>query len=538
MFTRLLLSLFFLLNSDLLPANQRSKKPNILFIAIDDLRPELGCYGSKYAITPNIDKLASRGRLFERAYCQQPICHPSRTSLLTGTRPDTNGITHNHVEFRELNPNRLTLPRHLRDHGYQCYSYGKIFHRSNADIEESWSGNAKLGRLELPKPVGFASPENIRRRNEQFKVMFEKYGEAAKRGLASGPAYESADVPDTTYRDGYNTAGAVAHLKEFAKTPSKPFFLALGLYKPHLNFVAPKKYWDLYDPKKLPAGTYTPRPKNGASMGLHASFELRVRQGIPKSGAIDEDLSRTLFHAYLACASYIDAQVGVTLDALKETGLDKNTIVIFWGDHGWHLGDMGIWGKATNYEIATRVPFIITTPGMNKPGTRSKGIVELLDIFPTLCELTGLPRPTGLEGKSIAPLLKNADADWNEVALTQYPNPALREWAANPLSKEMRETFFGPLIKEVEGRIKNQMGEKWDRDFFEEHLMAYALRTNRYRYIEWRDHRDPKSEPIFTELYDHENDPKETTNIAHERSSITLQLGKKMRPMIKRKLPF
>jgi iduronate 2-sulfatase len=180
----------------------------------------------------------------------------------------------------------------------------------------------------------------------------------------------------------------------------------------------------------------------------------------------------------------------------------------------------------------------MTTPGMNKPGTRSKGIVELLDIFPTLCELTGLPRPTGLEGKSIAPLLKNADADWNEVALTQYPNPALREWAANPLSNEMRETFFGPLIKEVEGRIKNQMGEKWDRDFFEEHLMAYALRTNRYRYIEWRDHRDPKSEPIFTELYDHENDPKETTNIAHERPSITLQLGKKMRPMIKRKFPF
>ena len=535
MFTRFLFFLFLVQSSCSLLAKQRSKKPNILFIAIDDLRPELGCYGSKYAITPNIDKLASRGRLFERAYCQQPMCHPSRTYLLTGTRPDTNGITHNRVEFRDLNPDRLTLPRHFRDHGYQCYNYGKIFHRPNADIEQSWSGKPKLSRLKLPQPVGFALPENIKRRNEQFNAMFAKYGEAAKRGLSSGPAYESADVPDTAYRDGHNTAGAIAHLKEFGKTPNKPFFLALGLYKPHLNFVAPKKYWDLYDPKKLPAGTYTPRPKNGASMGLHASFELRVRQGIPKSGEIDEDLSRTLFHAYLACTSYIDAQVGLTLDALKETGLDKNTIVVFWGDHGWHLGDMGVWGKATNYEIATRVPFIIHTPDMAKPGTKSKGIVELLDIFPTLCELTSLPKPKGLEGKSIVPLLKNPRAVWDEVALTQYPNPALREWAANPLSKEMRETFFGPLIKEVEGRIKNQMGEKWNRDLFEHHLMAYALRTNCYRYIEWRDYRDPKSEPIFTELYDHKNDPKETKNISAESPSITLRLGKKMRAMIKRK---
>lgn len=508
------------------------QRPNILFIAIDDLRPELGCYGSKYAVTPNIDQLASRGRLFERAYCQQPICHPSRTSLLTGTRPDTNGITHNYVEFRDLNPDMLTLPRHFRDHGYQTYAYGKISHRSNQDIEQSWSGKPKLQRLGLPKPVGFALPENLKRRNQQFKEMFEKYGEAAKRGLSSGPAYESADVPDTAYRDGYNTAGAIAHLKELAKT-KEPFFLALGLYKPHLNFVAPKKYWDLYDPAKLPAGTYTPRPENGASMGLHASFELRVRQGIPKTGPIDEDLSRTLFHAYLACASYIDAQVGLALDALKESGLDKNTIVIFWGDHGWHLGDMGVWGKATNYEIGTRVPFIISTPAMAKPGTSTKGIVELLDIFPTLCDLTGVPIPTHLEGKSIKPLLKDPTTKWDHVALTQYPNPALREWAANPLSKEMRETFFGPLIEEVETRIKKQMGEKWDRNLFENHLMGYSLRTDQYRLIEWRDDRSPNTPPIFTELYDHNNDPGETKNVASENKDVI----EKLSPLITARIP-
>ena len=533
MFKFTLLHLTTLLGFSISNLGFAAQQPNILFIAIDDLRPELGCYGSKLAVTPNIDQFATQARLFERAYCQQAICHPSRTSLLTGTRPDTNGITHNNVEFRDLNPDMLTLPRHFRDHGYQTYSYGKISHRANQDIEKSWSGPAQLKGLNLPKPVGFALPENLKLRNQQFKEMFKKYGAAAKRGLASGPAYESADVPDTAYRDGHNTAGAIAHLKRFAETPDKPFFLALGLYKPHLNFVAPKKYWDLYDPAKLPAGTYTPRPENGASMGLHASFELRVRQGIPKSGPIDKDLSRTLLHAYLACASYIDAQVGLTLAALKETGLDKNTIVVFWGDHGWHLGDMGVWGKATNYEIATHVPFIISTPGMKNPGTSTKGIVELLDIFPSLCELAGLPKPKNLEGKSIVPLLSDPTAKWDHVALTQYPNPALREWAANPLSKEMRETFFGPLIEEVETRIIKQMGDTWDREFFESHLMAYSLRTDRYRYIEWRDHRDSKSSPIFTELYDHQVDPTETKNVAAKNAEIVSRLSKKLRPMIK-----
>ncbi len=528
-------SLFFFLTFNLLTVGLglAESRPNVLFIALDDLRPEIACYGSKYAITPNIDRLAKRSRLFERAYCQQAICHPSRTSLLTGTRPDTNGITHNYIDFRDVNPDMLTLPRHFRDHGYQTYAYGKVFHRAETDIEQSWSGKSKLRRLGLPKPVPFALPENLERREAQRKEMFAKYGEAAKRGLSSGPAYEAADVPDTTYRDGLSTAGAVAHLKEFAKKPNKPFFLSLGLYKPHLNFVAPKKYWDLYDPATLPAGTYTPRPENGAEMGLHASFELRVRQGIPKIGPIDQDLSRTLFHAYLACVSYIDAQVGMALDTLKECGLDKNTIIVLWGDHGWHLGDMGVWGKATSYEIATRVPFIIHTPEMAKPGVRTNGIVELLDIFPTLCDLAELPKPKQLEGKSLTPLLEDPSSQWDHVALTQYPNPALREWAANPLSEGMRETFFGPLIKEVEERIKKQMGEKWDREFFEKHLMAYALRTDRYRYIEWRDHRDPKSEAIFTELYDHQNDPKESKNIAAERAELVTKLGQQLRPMIK-----
>lgn len=516
--------LLFLILFPYAPAYSAEGKPNVLFIAIDDLRPELGCYDSKHAITPNIDRLAKNGRLFERAYCQQAICHPSRTSLLTSTRPDTNGITHNFVSFRDLNPDLITLPRHFRDHGYQTYAYGKIFHRGGDDLEQSFTGRPKLFRLGLPKPVPFADPKNVERRKEQYHKMFEKYGEAAKKGLSSGPAYESADTPDTTYRDGYHAAGAAAHLREFAKTKD-PFFLALGLYKPHLNFVAPKKYWDLYDPKKLPAGTYSPSPKNGASMGLHASFELRVREGIPKTGPIDEDLSRTLFHAYLACASYIDAQVGLVLDTLQETGLDQNTIVVFWGDHGWHLGDMGVWGKATNYEISTRVPLIISTPNLKHQGQSTRGIVELLDLFPTLCDLASLKPPKHLEGKTLRPLLENPKANWNHPALTQYPNPALREWAANPLSPEMRETFFGPLITEVETRIKKQMGKKWDRNLFENHLMGYSLRTDRYRLIEWRDDRTPLAQPIFTELYDHSKDPKETENVAGQNSDLISKLS-------------
>ena len=493
------------------------QKPNVLFIAIDDLRPELGCYGSPAVKSPNLDALARRGLRFDRAYCQEAICSPSRASLLTGTRPDTNKLTHNYIDFAEVDKSLTTLPKHFADNGYETVFCGKIFHRQEHS-PESWTRHPARKLVKVPRPKSpYALEANQKLRNDNFKKMFEKYGEAARRGLGSGPAYEMADVPDHRYIDGYNTELAVATLKQMAgDTRKMPIFLAMGYKLPHLNWVAPKKYWDMYDRDKIQLTEQVEGPKGGAAMGLHASFELRTRAGIPKYGPLGDDLSRTLLHAYYASVSYVDAQIGKLLSALEEAGLADNTIVIVWGDHGWHLGEMGIWGKATNYEIATRVPLIVYSPKMSGKGKSSRGLVELLDIYPTLCDLAGLPKPKHLEGQSFAPLLDDPSLKWKPVAFSQFPNPALREWAANPLSPGMRETFFGPLIKDVEQRIMQQQGDKWDRELFENHLTGYTVRSDRFRLVQWRDHRDPESDPIFTELFDHENDPNETINVAEK----------------------
>ena len=504
-----------------------AEKRNVLFIAVDDLRPELGCYGSPVAITPNLDQLASDGLLFSRAYCQEAICRPSRASLMTGTRPDTTGLTHNYVSLRELAPDVITLPQHFIAHGYETVYLGKIFHHGDTDDENSWSRKPVRSVKGLGKANnGYMLPENQAIQRENMRQMFAKYGEAARQGLGSGPAYECADVPDQAYIDGYNTELAIATLKELVRNDDKPFFLALGFHRPHLNWVAPKKYWDLYDPSKLPLAEHTEAPKGGAAMGLHASFELRTRAGIPKLGPLGPDLSRTLKHAYLACVSYVDAQVGRMVAALKAANVRDNTIIVVWGDHGWHLGDMGVWGKATNYEVATRVPLMIWTPDMPRQtrGRTTDALVELVDIYPTLCELTGVPLPSHLEGRSFKPLLDDPDRVWKRAVFSQFPDPALREWAANPLSQGMRETWFGPLITEVEARIQAQQREKWNRDLFENRLMGYAMRTDRYRLVVWKDTARPDAEPIFVELFDHREDPAETVNVASQRPEVVTKL--------------
>lgn len=507
---------------------QAADRPNVLFIAVDDLRPELGCYGSPIAVTPNLDAIAKNGVLFNRAYCQQAICRPSRASLMTGMRPESTGLFHNYVSLRELQPDILTLPQHLIAHGYDTAYVGKIFHNGDTDEEKSWSHRPAKWIKGIKKPLGpYRLPENAKLKADNFKEMFAKYGEAAKRGLASGPAYEKADVPDHAYPDGHNTLLAIDTLQEMVKS-EKPFFLGMGYKLPHLNWCAPARYWDLYDRDKIPMATEVEAPVDGATMGLHASFELRTRAGIPKSGPLGEELSRTLKHAYLASTSYVDAQIGLMVKALEEAGVRENTIIVVWGDHGWHLGDMGVWGKATNYEIATRVPMMIWTPDMKTRGAKSDALVELVDIFPTLCELADVPKPDHLEGHSFVQLLDKPDKSWKKAAFSQYPNPALREWAANPLSKGMRETWFGPLIKEVEGRIIDQQGDKWDRELFEEHLMGYTMRTDRYRLVVWRDHRDPKAKPIYVELFDHETDPQETKNIASAHPDVVRSLSKQL----------
>ncbi|MGB7325874.1 MAG: sulfatase [Rubripirellula sp.] len=522
-------TLLFILFCTCAGAAHAADRPNVLFIAVDDLRPELGCYGSPIAVTPNLDALASEGLLFNRAYCQQAICRPSRASLMTGARPETTGLFHNYVSLRELQPEILTLPEHFVAAGYEAAYCGKIFHQGDTDEGRSWSRDPVRLIKGIKKPVGaYALPENNKLKADNMKEMLAKYGEAARRGLAAGPAYEKADVPDTAYSDGYNTQLAIETMKEMVQADGKPFFLGMGYKLPHLNWCAPSKYWDLYDAESIPMATEVDAPDNGAAMGLHASFELRTRSGIPKTGPIDPELSRTLKHAYLASVSYVDAQIGKLVEALEVAGVRDNTIIVLWGDHGWHLGDMGVWGKATNYEIATRVPLMIWTPKMKARGETTDALVELVDIYPTLCELAGLSLPEHLEGDSFVPLLDDPAQPWKKAALSQYPNPALREWAANPLSQGMRETWFGPLITEVESRIIDQQGDKWDRDLFEQHLMGYTMRTDRYRLVQWRDHRDSNARPVFTELFDHQTDPDETKNIASENPELVRELTDQM----------
>ncbi|MEO1011801.1 MAG: sulfatase, partial [Bacteroidota bacterium] len=483
------------------------KKPNILFIAVDDLRPELGAYGSEVAITPNMDKLAGQGLLFERAYCQQAICSPSRASLMTGARPESIGVFENYTYFRDKNPDIITLPQHFKNNGYETVYAGKIYHGKLTDTTLSWSRKPAVEKVKYPRPdypgaYALKKNQDIYLRNQASIRV--KYNSIEHYALGRGPAYEMADVEDHEYIDGYHTELAIATMKDMLESDDKPFFLGLGFRLPHLDWNAPKKYWDLYKREKIPMAKHGQAPEKGAAMGLHASFELRVRHGIPKSGPIEGELALTLKHAYLASVSYVDAQIGKMISALEEAGQRENTIIILWSDHGWHLGDMGVWGKATNYEIATRVPLVIWTPDMpeDSRGKRTDALVELIDIYPTLTELAGLELPEHLEGKSFVPLLNNPERQWKKAAFSQFPSPALREWAANPLTAEMRETYFGPLIEEVERRIIDQQGEKWNRDLFENRLMGYSMRTERYRFIVWTDRTDPEAIPIHVELYD------------------------------------
>lgn len=506
-----------------------AKRPNILFIAVDDLRPELGAYGSDIAITPNIDKLANQGLLFENAYCQQAICSPSRASLMTGARPETIGVFENYTYFRDGNPDIITLPQHFKNNGYETVYAGKIYHGRFTDTTLSWSRKPAVEKVKFKKPDypgAYATKVNQEIYKKNQADIRAKYNSVSHYALGRGPAYEMADVEDHEYIDGYHTELAIATMKDMLDTNNKPFFLGLGFRLPHLDWNAPKKYWDLYDRKQIPMAEHVQAPKGGAAMGLHASFELRVRHGIPKSGPIEGELARTLKHAYLASVSYVDAQIGKMIGALEEAGQRNNTIIILWSDHGWHLGDMGVWGKATNYEIATRVPMVIWTPDMPQEhrGKKTDALVELIDMYPTLTELAGLELPEHLEGQSFAPLLENPNQEWKKAVFSQFPNPALREWAANPLTVEMRDTYFGPLIEEVEDRIINQQGEKWNRDFFENDLMGYSMRTKRYRFVAWKDRTNPTAAPIDVELYDHQTDPAETTNIAKAHPDIVADL--------------
>ena len=445
-----------------------SRPVNVLFIAVDDLRPELGCYGVPRVISPNIDRLAARGTVFDRVYCQQAVCSPSRTSLLTGCRPDTTKVYDLVTHFRTNLPDVVALPQHFKNHGYDSRGFSKIYHDGLDDVA-SWSVPHWS-----PKPGhgSYLDPRNKEIYNQRLAEAKARGPDKTGKIRASGPAVECADVPDNAYADGKTADKVIETLREVA-AGGKPFFLAAGFYRPHLPFVAPKRYWDLYKRQdiQLPAN---PRAPEGMPSFAGTSWgEMRQYAGIPAQGPVSDDLARELIHGYLACVSYTDANVGRLLVELDRLGLRESTVVVLWGDHGWKLGEHGMWCKHTNFELDTHSALIVSAPGQKAPGRHAAGLTEFVDIYPTLCEVCKLPLPGHLEGSSFAPLLAEPAQAWKPAAFSQYP--------------------------------RTNKGAK---------LMGYSMRTDRWRYTEWQD--TDSGQAVAVEMYDHQADPGEDVNVADE----------------------
>ncbi len=373
---------------------------NVLFIAVDDLRPVLGCYGSPIAKTPNIDGLAQRGLKFTRAYCQTAVCGPSRASVLTGLRPDSTGIYDLGSTVREKLPNIVTLPQLFRQTGYETVSIGKVYHHYNDDDALGWSKPASW-------PTG--------------KWTGRGYlSNAPQDSSGRGPPWEKLDVDGLDYQDGQIATEAIQELRRF-KTQKAPFFLALGFKKPHLPFSAPKRFWDLYDPATLPAAPRESWPDGMPPIAGWNWGELRAYTGMPREGPVGDEVARTLAHGYYACVSYVDSQVGRVLDELDRQGLRQSTLVVLWADHGYKIADYGAWGKGTNFELDTRVPLIVATPDGISAGKSSRALIELVDLYPTLAQLCKLSAPAHCEGTSFAPLLHEPDRVWKPSTFSQFP---------------------------------------------------------------------------------------------------------------------
>jgi arylsulfatase A-like enzyme len=444
-----------------------SQRLNLLFIAVDDLRPQLGCYGETWMKTPNIDRLAASGRAFKRHYVQVATCGASRHALLTGLRPAA-AADYNNTPFKAHRKELAARPTesfvHLfKQNGYQTVAIGKISHYApdtSSDLPRSWSEVIKL--------------------EGKWSGLMGAYVQPIGKDR---PPFEAGNVDDESYPDGLVASEAIRTLD---RLKGRPFCLSLGFFKPHLPFNSPKKYWDLYDPDKLPSVPY-PRLPEGIDPGisLHPSFELVEQyRGMPKGALKTETYRRKLRHAYCAAVSYVDAQIGKVLDELDRLELSENTIVVLWGDHGWHLGDLGTWGKHTAYERALRSPLIVRLPGMSTPGQSSDALIETVDIYPTLAGLFDFSPPKGLGGDSFTELLHDAGAEGPTEALGYH-----RPWR------------------------NSVKPDPWGK----------TLRTDRYRFTVWTTERTG-GEVVQTELYDHQNDPEEANNIAKENPTLVKSL--------------
>ncbi|MCX6327474.1 MAG: sulfatase [Bacteroidia bacterium] len=506
------------------PLAAQDKKMNILFIAVDDLKPILGCYGDKLVKTPNIDRLAKRGTIFMQNYCQQAVSGPTRASLMTGMRPDHTGVWDLKTLMRDVNPGILSLPQFFVSQGYSTQGIGKVYDPRCVDKDldgPSWSvPYYRNSDKYISKITG--KPEGNYQLSET-KELFRKYrAEGQAKGLKGTeltdyiaklikPSVECADVPDNAYNDGANALNAKEILTQLSKE-NKPFFFAVGFSKPHLPFVAPKKYWDMYKRDEMPLPPFQQQAKNSPGLAYHNAAELYAYSDIPPISSFSDqkvgldmpvEKQKELIHGYYAATSYTDAQVGILLNTLDSLGLTENTIIVLWGDHGWHLGDHNLWCKHTNFEQATKAPLLISAPWIKPSKTNSPS--EFIDIFPTLCDLAGVNVPAHLDGKSLVPVMKDPEKSVKEFSVSQYPR------TSNVLDSE---------------RLGWSDGQ----------YMGYSIRTARYRYTLWMKNSFRSTSPFNKELieagelYDYNKDPNETINVAGEKeySKVLMDMNEKI----------
>lgn len=428
-----------------------AQRPNVLFLISDDLNNSLGCYGHPLAKTPNLDRLAARGVRFERAYCQYPLCGPSRNSLLTGLYPNSTGILQNSQIFRQTIPKHHSLPQAFRLEGYFAGRIGKLYHY-NVPKSVGTNGHDDPGSWELE-----LNPAGCDRLEEEPHIFSLSPGH-----FGGTLSWYASPKPDRYHTDGLLAADAEWVLERCARQKDRPFFLAVGFYRPHTPYVSPKPYFDRYPVNDMPVVQGVKEDQTDLPAPALGSYKR-------EQDKLTDDLRRQCVQAYWASVTFMDAQVGRVLSALDRLGLADNTIVVFTSDHGYHLGEHGLWQKMSVFEESARVPLIIAAPGMSKKGTVSHDPVGLIDVYPTLTELCAVKAPQNLQGQSLVPMLKNPQATGRGWTLCQVRRG------------NKKHRFFG-----------------------------YSLRTQRWRYTEWAEGRQGR------ELYDHENDPKELKNLAHD----------------------
>ena len=473
------------------------KKYNVLFISVDDLRPSLGVYGDPIVKSPFIDQLASEGITFREAFCQSAVCAPSRASLMTGLRPDSTRVWHLGDKFREINPETFTMPQYFSKFGYHTVNLGKIFHNYMPD-SISWD------EPDL-RPARYLQEDWLKRDGETFYISEEVHkSQVIKRdsllklrpvryadGWNTGPAWEAADVHDTMYYDGAQNELTKKTLTRLSQSED-PFFMGLGYFRPHLPFTVPKRYWDMYDRDEIPLANNPYMPEGAPMLTMNSMYELRHYDGFNHIGhptsdfTMNEDTARILRQGYYASVSYVDKLIGDVIAHLKEIGIYDNTIIVVWGDHGWKLGDHNSWGKMTNFNIDLKVPIIIRSPDQDNRGVQTHAITELVDLFPTVCEMAGIAVPDYIQGRSLVPLMQDPDQEWKRAAFSQFHRR--------------------PKVS-ADGK----------------RYMGYSLNTKAYHYIEWYswDHETgTRGELKEVELYDRTLDPYEKKNIAAQEDML------------------